>query len=395
MRNKIYAWLIGTGILLMAIHNRLLTGTDAAGVTWFFLPTIGVYVAMLGTFACLLENHKKITFGSKFVYIPLAVIAVSIVASDVYQFAIGSKTIMQAYYTLLFGVFLFGLYLVARILKEELFKPFMFAVIIVAISAIPYALILSRKTGGLASPTNYDMGAGLLIMGTLVSGLKRRWWLATIAILGLMFMGAEEGYFALLVLGITVLIRKDFSRKLLAPAGIAVVGVFALAITGQAGTMVNPSIEKLSLAKSAMFNDTVYAYGETIEYRGNEYRELLVLTNDDAWNIATGDRIGGYWRLSPIEPLGHGYNIDKFYDGIPHNMVLIIIEQVGIAAALAWLFVIFYCLIKTKWKYAFIGVLALSVFDHYLWTQVAPWTWAIIGVATASEIKRDLIFKEA
>ncbi len=374
MRNKIYSWLIGSGILFMAIHNRLLTITDSQGVTWFFLPTVGVYIAMLGVFACLAENHKKITFGSKWLWIPLSIIALSIIAAEVYQVAIGNKAIMQAYNNTLFAVFLFGLYLIARILKEDLFKPFTVAVIIMAISAIPYALILDAKTGGLASPTNYDMGAGLLIFGTLVSGLKQRWWLCSIAVIGLFFMGAEEGYFALAVLAATVIIRRDFGRRMLAPLGISIVGLLMLVVSGHLGVVVNPTLER--------FNQVALA----AETDGIE-RDLLL-------DEATGYRWVTHWRLSPIQPLGYGYNIDKFYLGIPHNIVLIIIEQVGIIAALAWLFAMGYLLIKTKWRYAVIGVLALGLLDHYFWTQVAPWTWALSGVASVSDIKSDLIFRE-
>ncbi len=39
-------------------------------------------------------------------------------------------------------------------------------------------------------------------------------------------------------------------------------------------------------------------------------------------------------------------------------------------------------------------IMALSVFDHFIFTQLAPWWWALVGVATASDIKSDLIFKE-
>jgi len=52
-----------------------------------------------------------------------------------------------------------------------------------------------------------------------------------------------------------------------------------------------------------------------------------------------------------------------------------------------------YCAVRTRWKYAFVAVLALSVWDHFIWTQFAPLWWALVGVATVSEVKSDLIFK--
>lgn len=374
MKDKYWAWVIGTAILLLAIHNRALTLTDSGDTTWVFLPGIGMFTALLCTFVFLVQNYHRITLGSKWLWMPLAVIAISIAASDIWQYAIGNKTVMETLATILFAAFLFELYLAARILGQELFKPFSIAVVIVALSAIPYALMVGGKTGGLASPTNYDMGAGLLIFGVLVSGLRHRWWLLTVALVGLMFMGAEEGYFALVVLGITMLIRRDFSWKMIIPASMVGIGILFLAAVGHLGAVIEPTIEKVDKVAMAMEAD------------GIERSQLL--------DEATGFRWVTHWHLSPIKPFGYGYNTNAFYEGIPHNVILIIIEQVGIIAAIAWLFVVGYCLIKTKWKYAFIGVLALSVFDHYIWTQVAPWIWALTGVASASMIKGDFIFKE-
>ena len=78
------------------------------------------------------------------------------------------------------------------------------------------------------------------------------------------------------------------------------------------------------------------------------------LNDDERLELATGYRWLTHWRISEIKPFGHGFIVTEFYKGIPHNIILIIIEQVGILGALAWLFVIGYCLIKTKWKYALI-----------------------------------------
>jgi len=72
---------------------------------------------------------------------------------------------------------------------------------------------------------------------------------------------------------------------------------------------------------------------------------------------------------------------------------LIIVDQIGPLAGLAWLWVTIACLVKTKWRYAFIAVIALSLFDHYIWTQAAPYWWVLVGVSTTSTIKSDLIFR--
>jgi hypothetical protein len=96
-----------------------------------------------------------------------------------------------------------------------------------------------------------------------------------------------------------------------------------------------------------------------------------------------------------FKPFGDGYMVTEFKHNTVHNVPLIIIQQLGIPgiiAALAWLWISFYCLFKTKYKYVWIIILALSVFDHYIWTQLTPWWWVAIGITTVNN-GNDLIFK--
>lgn len=197
-----------------------------------------------------------------------------------------------------------------------------------------------------------------------------------IALVGLFFTGAEMAVFAMGVLAIFMLIRRDWSKKLLIPVGILAVLLAVGVATGAVGKFARPAIVYIESASQAWRAETV------------EERDALL---DKALN----NRWTPYkTTIENISPFGHGYNITNFYKGIPHNVPLIIANQVGPVAAFAWLFLMFYCLIKTKWKYAFVAVLALSVFDHALWTQVAPWTWALVGVASSSGIQNDYIFKK-
>jgi len=407
LKTKHAAWIIGTGIVLMAIHNRYLTLTDSKGVTWLFLPQIGVMCAMLLTLAYVLMMYKKITLGSKFIWIPMLVIVASIIGSVIAN----NKDIYDTMSKILFAVFLFALYLASRNLGEELFKPFTVAVILVSISCIVMGLWHQGvKTGGLASPTNYDMATGLLVLGTLVSGYKKIWWLSAIVIVGLFFTGADEAIFACVVLFIMVLVRRDWSRKLLLPVGAIVLTLILCTTFGITQKLYYPTAQKVALAKEATQDTPVATVIEAVvpdvilkpitkeldNILKNSNLNTLVSNMDskaEILNVATGYRWYGNWSLSPLKPFGYGYNIDEFYVGIQHNVVLIIIEQVGILAAIAWLFVIFYCLIKTKWKYLFVGILALGFFDHFVWSQVGCWYFTMVGVASASTIKSDKIFK--
>ena len=106
--------------------------------------------------------------------------------------------------------------------------------------------------------------------------------------------------------------------------------------------------------------------------------------------------------MSNIKTLGEGYNITVFSRPPPivHNVPLVLIQQLGypgILAAMAWLWVSIWCLVKTKWKYVWILILALSLFDHYIFTQLGHLWPIIVGVSTAptlSNIKSDLLFRK-
>jgi len=92
--------------------------------------------------------------------------------------------------------------------------------------------------------------------------------------------------------------------------------------------------------------------------------------------------------VTDIQPLGIGYGLTNFTSHTVHNVPLIIIQQLGwpgILAALAWLWVTVWCLRKTRWKYAWVAVIALSIFDHYIWSQLAPYFWCLVGVSTITE----------
>jgi O-antigen ligase len=110
-------------------------------------------------------------------------------------------------------------------------------------------------------------------------------------------------------------------------------------------------------------------------------------------DIATGYRWSTHWRIRPIQPFGYGYNLTNFYHGIPHNIILIIIEQIGLVGLAAWLVATAYCIKVSRRWYLWGTFLALGVVDHYSWTQIAPWYFAMVGISEAHRQKSANIFK--
>lgn len=322
----------------------------------------------------------RLDLGNKYIYVPLLVIVASIAISGfVNGNGLGGKVT-----PLFFGIYLFGAYLAARKLGKGIFLPFVVCVVVEAISCVVYGVMYpGERAGGIVAWSgsnitggNYAIAVRFLVFGAVVGMFRYQWLLWVVALVGLIFTGCEEAAIAVGVLGLVVLFRQDWGKKLLVPAIGAVIILAVLTPMGITYKLIQPAFWYAE------------ALSELPNARTTEERVEIL-------DVATNNRWTSYVNtINSIAPVGHGYNITHFYLGIPHNVPLVIIEQVGIVAAVAWLFLIIYCLVKTKWKYAFTAVLVLSVFDHALWTQAAPWVWVLVGVATSSTVKSDLVFKK-
>lgn len=348
--NRIWAWLIGIGLILFIWHNPY-----QPLLSYAFIPWIGLLLMVIVIGIIVRDQWKKLTLGSKWIWIPLAVIAGSMVISRIINWP--GINVFIAYVAV--ALLLFMLYPVSRLLGKDIFTPFIFAVVVEAVSNVVWAATHGWVVnGGLLSPTNYDIATGLLVFGTLVSAQKHWWWLMAVAIVGLVFSGSTEAVFAVGVLAIAFLATKRWKLFALPTATLIVVLAIIVPL-GIARTLYQRPIDVVS------DKPTVFSESEQMSF----------------------NRLEGYKvALSTIEPFGHGYNINHFYYDIPHNIPLIILYQVGPLAVLAWLWVSFRSLKRKEWFYAWIGLLALSVFDHYIWTQAAPWWWILVGVSNNGRV---------
>jgi len=267
------------------------------------------------------------------------------------------------------------------------------------------------RNGGLISPTNYDLTTIFIVFGVLVSPKQHRWWLTGVAVTGLFFTGAETALFAVGVLLLVVVARKDWSRRLWLP--VACLASLLVICTPFSITqkLWSPAYHKVAalvkvpFADNTVTNPMTYNNGVAIVVQNVTDRQELLDT-------ATNLRWLHYWKLSPIKPLGYGYNINYFYmpgdaetgnmtaalekagvtGGIPHNVVLVIIEQLGVIALGAWL-VIVYKGFRSGWTYAWIGYVVLGIWDHELWTVAAPLMFILAGTSSANPVKEDYIYR--
>lgn len=387
--NRWWAIAIGAGVALSPIHNQGLTKllTNSKGEVLFFLPAFGYLLIIMGAGLFLL-NHwaevRKTGLGDKHIYYPLLIIVGAIALSGS-AYTGWEDRIAPA----LTGLVLFALYLAARVLGKDVFLPLAVGAVAASLGVIATATVNpTTVSGGLLFEHNYDIVVGYVLLGTALFARRWQWLLAGLALVAMFLAGSAEGLFVVAVSGAVVLARRDWGRKLMwatAPVLITALLWFSLGWGQQ------------------LWGYTVrIAQFDTVVWQGIPENSADFTSETWAPNVET-DVVS--WRLvvvkhalENIKPLGDGFNLTAFRTGTVHNVPLILVQQMGYpgaAAALAWLWVTFWCLRKTQWKYAWVLILALSVFDHFIWTQMAPVWWLLAGVSTASTVKSDLVFKPA
>ncbi len=308
---------------------------------------IGMAILLCATI--LLLRKRKWSLGSKYIYIPLIVITASAIISSC------------TWTDKLLSIILLGIYILGVNSGTKSTRLLGFAVTAGCISVVISSLVLSERSGGIYSP-NPNLAVGAIVMGTILFRHKYQWLLVAVALVGLSFTGAEEALVAVGILGLVTLVRRDWSKKILIPVGIIVIGL-VLCIP----------------------------LGTTQQIWSNTPTRIEAAAHGDL-NVATTGRLEAYGlAINNIRPLGHGYDPLNVHTSSIHNVPLRIMYELGPIAALAWLWIIGYGLIKSKAKYIFVAILALSLFDHFLWTSLNTYMYFAIGASAT--MTNDLIFK--
>ena len=380
--SKVSKWwvvVIGAGFALSPIHNLWLTdlATNSKGETLFFLPAFGYLLLMMGTGLFLLYNWdkvKEIGWGDKRIVVPLLIIVAAIGLSGITANGWQDKVAPLG-----MGIALFAVYLASRVLGKEVFLPLAIGAGIASLGIVIRGLVYpGQHTGGFIFEHNFDIATGYILLGVALFIHKWQWLLAGLAVIALLFSGAPEALFAMGVLGLTLLIRRDWSKRLMAIGTTTVLLIVVVFVVGWGQSLYSYVVRTVQQDPMAVY---VAPSGETANVSPLTHRALVIR---DA--------------LTSIKPLGEGYNLTGFTVHTVHNVPLIIIQQLGvpgILASVAWLWISMWCLVKTKTKYAWVLILTLSIFDHFVWSQLAPLWWMLAGVSAASAVGSDLIFRRA
>jgi hypothetical protein len=346
--SKYLAWFIGGCAVFLA-----------------FCPYVGMIASLPVILFSLYYYRRRLSLGSKWVYVPLLVILLSII--------VATRTPLSV----MIAVYLFGMYLIVRILGKEMFTPFLWGVGVYCV----YLVICFIVYYGHKSPSvvNYNCGAAVLVFASTVATVKKQWILNTIIAVALFINAAELGILAGGVLLVVVFFRKDLDRKIFATLGVLVVviglGIFPFNYTKLYYAI---PIEKVSVA---IFHNQPNPDVKM----PNTYQSTEDLVFVDRFTVAKK-------MLNNISFLGHGYEMYPqnyikdtytYVENPPvHNIPLVIIQQVGFLAAIAWLLVTILCFVKSKWKYTFIVVFVLALFDHMMFTILCVWWVMLIGISS-------------
>jgi len=368
--------IIGAGIALSPIHNQWLThlATNSKGETLFFLPAFGYLLLIMGAGLFLLNNWQRVKdvgWGDRRVVGSLLFIVLAISASGAAYSGLQARFAPAG-----MGLALFALYLCGRVLGKDMFLPLAVGAVVASLGVIAHQVVHPGViTGGFVFEDNYDIVVGYVLLGATLFIHRWQWILVGLALVAILLTGSPEGLFALGVVGVVILVRRDWSRKLVVVLTPVIIIVVVGLVSGYGQHL-------YGYAEKIIGGETASPYGESgIPRNAIEYRLQVI-----------GD------AMSNIKPLGEGYNLTDFSRSPNvHNVPLVLVQQLGypgILAGLAWLWVSIWCLAKTRWKYAFTLILALSVFDHYVFTQLAPLWPAIVGASMTSNIRSDKLFRQ-
>lgn len=337
--------LLGLGLILMPFYHNLPLYPISYSLV-ILATLIGIY-------------RGDISLGPIWVWVPLAIITIS-------------ALIFSTPPTGLLMVFLFCIYTVSKKLGYSITTFFGLAVVVYCLGVIVYSVTHGFvRTSGLIAPRNVNIANAAILATFLLWDSKYKWLLSGLVIVGLFFTGSDEAFAAVLMLGAVILIRRDWSKKLLLPIGALILTLIVctpLGVTSKIWGHIGPRLDAAGLS--------------VISPTGSELNTAL----DNRWPAYVH-------AFDNLQIVGHGYQpFDDDYTVI-HDVPLRAGYELGILSGIAWLIAFFYALIKSKAKYALVAIGVLCLFDHMFWTQIPAFYWVALALALSAS-KPDLIFRD-
>jgi len=359
------AWSIGIVAVLFTFTSRWAYDSSFS----FLYPPLLAGAIVTVTAAVLWPRHKLPPFS--WAYIPLAVILLFICIRCLIDGAyINGLFITMVGVSMLYLGQRFGLRLLWPIIALSVIQAI--SVIVVAIFYSDWSIGMDIRNGGLIDRQNYALGYAVIAIG-LVAGLhliKSTKWKSIFAgfcCLGLLFTGSPSALVFMGIIGAYAVIKRQWSKPMLRALAIVAI-LFGIWVASGPGWTEYDRMRDVS----AMVSTGEIAHAEVWDDN----------LKDDPYSWGKG-RLPLYRQaIETASVTGHGYALYNKQDWYPkvHNVPLVVLDQVGILAAIAWVIVTGYCLFKSRYKYLWLGLITLGLFDHITWTVFAPYWWLIVGI---------------
>jgi hypothetical protein len=360
-----------------------------------YLTTAGLLLVIIT--AIVVVRTRQISLGNKQVWIPLATLWVIMLIASKWS------------YVLIITLALACAYITGRNMKLNDKANRTLATIIIAGSISIFVWWLlgwqtfgNDRVGGIFY--HYNVAVGGLIMLTLLCRTKWQWLLTSVAVFGLFFTGAEETFVVIGMLLLAMLLRRDWGKKLLAPIGTIALLLAICTPLGITNQLYSPTAEKVATTKQVVAATPV---GEVLApmVPDSITKPLDDITKSDGvagdsttrslLDKATGGRYESWVKATKeVKPFGKlRYEPTNLSQTSIHNVPLRILSELGVVALVCWLWVLGWGIFRSRMKYAFVAILALSLFDHFMWTSMGMFYWAVAGIATVAK-DSDLIFRK-
>jgi len=362
---KYLPYLLGIGLAIMPIQRIHFVAISGLAIILF----VSLYVVYI--------KWREV------VKIPRALLILVTVLALLAVFIPGSTTYAKFYIVGMWCVFF-----AAYALGPKVLTPLGIGAIVGGLSVIIISIVYDfARSGGIYHVLNYNQATGVILLGTILWRWKYQWVVVPIAVLGALFTGADEAFAIIAVLGLAVLIRRDWGKRLI-PTMLVVLVPFVFLLLPS--NPVQKLWDTIPMTIRAVTQQEVTLPQQEVTLPQQEVdtsRQSKVTADlNNRWSIITSS-------LKDVQLFGHGYEPDNVETSTIHNTPVRILWELGPLGLICWLGLIVYGLCRTTWKYAFVAVIGAGLFDHFVWTQLAPYFFVLLGVCIWYPGSPDLIFR--
>jgi len=349
---------IGLGLFVVAQHGYLLWGTSSTVMLGYMLLVAGMGYA-------LYYFRHSLPKPNTFVFYPLAFIVVLAAARMFY----GSESVSTSSMYFLLLLFMFGLYYVATIKGPDLLKFAGPAVLLFGTTTIVDGLWgVGTEDNFRASGICGNCNTVAALLCVLVFMLRGKWkYLTPAALLAIVFTGSYWALVATTLACAFGLVTKRIDWK----SRMSLVVVALLVVTVVAG---------FGVGKFSKVWQTDRVIGGDAGPRLGVFKEALL----DASILGHGFQPNSHQELD--DDLSLVPNEESRYGQPVHNVPLMIMDDLGILALVAFLVAMGYALYKTRrYKLALLALIVVSFtgqFDYWWFNALMPVYFVVMGVVS-------------